>query len=110
MKTLLNIFAAVAILVFTSVFITEVAYSQNMIQKIGKRCPFGYTSDGSYCRPSAGAKEVIIKIGRRCPYGFTSDGDYCRRIHNKPTQVIQKIGKRCPQGFTSDGDYCKSIH
>ncbi len=110
MKKLFSVLFAMTIFIFISVAVTDNAFSQSMIQKIGKRCPFGYTSDGSYCRPLAGAKEVIAKIGRRCPFGFTSDGDYCRRTQSKPTQVIQKVGKRCPKGFTSDGDYCRSLN
>lgn len=110
MKKLFNVLSIMTILIFISFAFTNNACSQDMIQKIGKRCPFGYTSDGSYCRPLAGAKEVIAKIGRRCPFGFNSDGDYCRRIQSKPTQVIQKIGKRCPKSFMSDGDYCRSLN
>lgn len=110
MTKLFNVLLGLTILIFIFVAVTDNAFSQGMIQKIGKRCPFGYTPDGSYCRPLVGAKEVIAKIGRRCPFGFTSDGDYCRRIQSKPTQVIQKVGKRCPKGFTSDGDYCRSLN
>jgi hypothetical protein len=84
--------------------------AQEIIPKIGNRCPNHYAPDGGYCKPLAGAKEVIAKIGNRCPKGFASDGDYCYRIERRPSKVMPKTGSRCPSGFTSDGDYCISIN
>jgi hypothetical protein len=84
--------------------------AQEIIPKIGSRCPNHYAPDGNYCKPLPGAKEVINKIGNRCPKGFASDGDYCYRIQNKPSRVMPKAGSRCPKGFVSDGDYCISIN
>ena len=56
MKKLFSVLFAMTIFIFISVAVTDNAFSQSMIQKIGKRCPFGYTSDGSYCRPLAGCQ------------------------------------------------------
>ena len=84
--------------------------AQEIIPKIGNRCPNHYAPDGNYCKPLLGAKEVINKIGNRCPKGFASDGDYCYRIERKPSKVMPKTGSRCPTGFVSDGDYCISIN
>jgi hypothetical protein len=84
--------------------------AQEIIPKIGNRCPNHYAPDGNYCKPLPGAKEVIRKIGNRCPKGFASDGDYCYRIERKPSKVMPKTGSRCPAGFVSDGDYCISIN
>jgi len=84
--------------------------AQEIIPKIGDRCPNHYAPNGNYCKPLPGAKETIGKIGRRCPKGFASDGNYCYRIERKPSRVMPKAGSRCPQGFVSDGDYCISIN
>ena len=85
------------------------AYSQDLIQKIGNRCPQHYAPDGNYCKPLPGAKEIIPKIDNRCPRGFMSDGSYCYRISAKPANVLPKSGSKCPRGYVPDGDYCSSL-
>jgi hypothetical protein len=46
----------------------------------GGSCPFGYTTSGSYCVPSAGAPDAIPKPpGGTCPWGFLSSGSHCLR-------------------------------
>jgi hypothetical protein len=46
----------------------------------GGSCPFGYTSNGSYCVPTQGAQDAIPKPpGGTCPWGWTSSGNYCLR-------------------------------
>jgi len=46
----------------------------------GGSCPFGYTSSGSYCVPSAGASDAIPKPpGGTCPWGWIASGSYCLR-------------------------------
>ncbi len=84
--------------------------AQEIIPKIGNRCPNHYAPEGNYCKPLSGAKETIRKIGSRCPQGFASDGNYCYRTQRKPSRVMPKAGGRCPQGFASNGDYCISIN
>lgn len=85
------------------------AFSADMVQKIGDRCPNHYTSEGSQCVPLSGAKEVIVKMGSRCPLGFSSDGDYCSRVQIKPSKVMPKYEDRCPKGYSPDGAYCVSL-
>jgi hypothetical protein len=109
-KLLVAMIAGLAIIMsFPSVTINPLS-AQEIIPKIGNRCPNHYAPDGNYCKPLPGAKEVIRKIGNRCPKGFASDGDYCYRIERKPSKVMPKAGSRCPTGFVSDGDYCISLN
>jgi hypothetical protein len=109
-KLSIAIITALAIIMsFPSITINLLS-AQEVIPKIGNRCPNHYAPDGSYCRPLPGAKEVITKIGNRCPKGFASDGNYCYRIQNKPSRVMPKTGSRCPTGFVPDGDYCISLN
>lgn len=109
-KLLVAVIVGLAIIMSFPSITTNLLSAQEIIPKIGNRCPNHYAPDGDYCKPLPGAKEVINKIGNRCPKGFASDGDYCYRIQSKPSKVIPKAGSRCPKGFVSDGDYCISIN
>jgi hypothetical protein len=46
----------------------------------GGSCPFGYTSSGSYCVPSQGARDAVAKPPNgTCPWGWLATGSYCLR-------------------------------
>ena len=66
-------------------------------------CPSGYSSSGSYCRPSENARFAIEKVGS-CPSGYSSSGNYCLASSNAKL-AIPKVGT-CPSGYHSSGDYC----
>ena len=46
----------------------------------GGSCGHGYTSSGSFCVPSAGARDAVAKPPNgNCPFGWTASGSYCLR-------------------------------
>jgi len=46
----------------------------------GGSCPWGYTSSGSFCVPTAGASDAIPKPPNgTCPFGWISSGSFCLR-------------------------------
>lgn len=106
MKIIFAVFAANAVLCALAAFSVG---AQEMVSKIGNRCPNNYASEGAFCVPLANAKEVIHKAGSRCPSGFSADGAYCYRPVKGKSKVIPKTGRLCPKGFVVDGDYCQSF-
>jgi hypothetical protein len=109
MTKYLVIFLTMAMLISISASLPDNAFSIDMVQKIGDICPNKYISEGNYCVPLSGAKEVVAKIGSRCPLGFSPDGDYCYRVQIRPSKVIPKVGNQCPKDYSSDGAYCVSL-
>jgi hypothetical protein len=109
MKKYSVILLTLAMLMSISIWLPHNAFSVDIVEKIGDRCPNHYTSEGSHCMPMSGARETIVKLGNRCPLGFSSDGDYCFRVQVKPTKIIPKYENRCPKDYTSDGPYCASL-
>lgn len=103
-------YLAVALsIVMMSIVLTSNALAQELIPKVGDRCPNKYESSGDSCMPLAGAREAMPKIGSRCPSGFSVDGKYCYRPYKGTNKVIAKVGKQCPKGFWIDGAYCQSF-
>ena len=110
MTKYLAVLLTLAVFICISASVPDNAFSQELVQKIGNRCPGHYAPDGNYCKPLSGAKEIITKIGNRCPSGFAPDGDYCYRIQSRPAKVIPKIGNRCPRDYRPDGAYCVTLN
>jgi hypothetical protein len=73
-----------AILVMALALSAGTALAQTLPQPkpgaLGGSCPFGYTSSGAFCVPSARASDAIPKPqGGTCPWGWLSSGSYCLR-------------------------------
>jgi hypothetical protein len=69
-------------------------------------CPSGYSTSGSYCKPSGNARFAIQKVGS-CPSGYSSSGNYCLATSSSSKHAMPKIGS-CPSGYSTSGAYCLS--
>ena len=88
--------------------------AQEMVKKIGDRCPQGYIeqfNQGSCKRSSSAAGKIIRKRGSFCPQGYIEqfNAGYCKRSSDSAGNVIRKIGVFCPQGYTErlNTGYCQ---
>ena len=77
MKTLLALFAAVALVSLAQAEPLPVSKPVGP----GGSCPHGYYSSGGFCSPSQGAQDAIAKPANgSCPWSWTASGSYCLRL------------------------------
>ena len=66
-------------------------------------CPSGYSTSGSYCKPTKNARFAVEKHGG-CPAGYSPSGGFCLAGRSARLAVV-KSGS-CPAGWVTSGNYC----
>ena len=87
------------------------AQANDVIQRVGNKCPAGYMRDGnsSYCKSLGSNRTSIIRSGSGCPSGHIKNGKYCTRdnSHTGTSSAISRKGSKCPHNYHSNGRYCE---
>jgi hypothetical protein len=106
---------ALSLLVFLVLIPTATSVAaDDVIPKVGDRCPTGYCRSGDYCKAFSSSDDAESRVignpaGGKCPVGWYRSGDYCKAYGKRADEaVVEKVGDKCPSGMYKSGGFCKS--